>query len=113
MEQSLSATSELIAPGGFKIRTLELRDYDSVAEIMNSYEDEGMTGDIMRKNHARWDQNDPRRVLVAEQDGRICGFLNTRRRQTDPQGQFIVLLFVHKDCCGQGLGRALLEQAQD
>ena len=48
----------------------------------------------------------PNVLLVAEHEGRVIGFTAVHPAQSE-----MSLLFVHPDCAGRGVGRALLEAA--
>lgn len=98
------------------LETREIRDEDwaGVAGLVNHYEHEGLTGEIMLARSNRWTPTDPRMQLVTvDVAGRIVGHARSLRRASDVAGKFSVIAYVDETITGQGLGRRLLQMAED
>lgn len=93
------------------IRPLEPGDHARVAQIIDSFDDEGYTEEIFTKNFERWVETDPRKAMVAEQGGTIVAYGLARRRQGEPAGKWTALIYVDKTLARQGIGSRLLEEA--
>lgn len=95
-----------------RIRVAAPRDADAVAEVFIASFD---TLTFLPKIHTRQETIDfiantvlrEQEVLVAEQDGRIKGFVATSH------GDSLEHLYVHPEAQGRGIGSALLERAKE
>jgi mycothiol synthase len=104
------------APAGVTLRPVEA-DRDAVA--LHALDDAAFAGfpdytpetvGEFRQGHLAADGFDPGLSRVAEQGGRIVGFLLARRRSNEPVG-WVEILAVDPDHQGRGIGAALLTQA--
>lgn len=98
------------------LETREIRDEDwsAVADLVNQYEKDGLTGEIMLARSNRWTPTDPKLQLVTvDAAGKVVGHARSLRRASDPEGKFNTIVYVDRDWTGKGLGRQLLKRADD
>ena len=94
---------------GQQVRPAVDSDWDAIASLMNHYDAEGTTGDILRQRNSLWDANDPRMIMVATDDlGKIMGYCRSQRRSSEPAGIFRLSIYVDPVRIGHGIGRYLL-----
>jgi mycothiol synthase len=97
----------------FSIRELEDRDWDAVAALIDSYDEDGYNGQHLRESDARWIPGDPKLRLVAESEGEIVGSARCLRRSEDRPGQFRAMVYVAKAHTGAGIGQQLAGHLQE
>jgi mycothiol synthase len=117
MERDLAAPVEPPSPlEGVHLRALEPRgDAGAVhaldaAAFATAPDYRPMSPAAFSEEHLEAHDLDPALSLVAERDGRLAGFLLTRRWMQDSVG-YVDVLAVHPDEQGRGLGTALLLNA--
>lgn len=95
------------------IRPILDSDWATVAEIVNFYEKDGLTGDLMLARSNRWTEGDPRLQIVAtDESGRVVGHGRSLRRASDPAGKFSTIVYTHPERVGQGIGRRLYAEIE-
>jgi GNAT superfamily N-acetyltransferase len=97
------------------LTTREVRDEDwgGIAALINQYETDGVTGEILLARSNRWTEGDPRLQLVTvDGDGKVFGYARSLRRASDAVGRFSTMVYVDKAFAGRGLGLALITQAE-
>jgi GNAT superfamily N-acetyltransferase len=91
-------------------RELADSDWDAVASLINQYQTDGITADILRQRNSHWNDRDPRlRLVVEDGAGNLIAYCRSLRRESDPAELFRSSIFVEKQATGKGIGRKLLQ----
>ena len=100
----------------FEIRKMELRDFNAVtALIKNELGYDGLSSDIYDRL-MRIYESDGYVTFVAEQDGKVIGFVGLMRGLAfEANGEYvrIIALAVKKEYQNHGIGTRLAERAED
>jgi predicted GNAT superfamily acetyltransferase len=91
--------------GVYEIRQLELRDYEAVSEAIASWLDISWAGQVAPGYFLHFADTG----FVAEEDGKLIGFLLGFVSQSRPGEAYIHLAGVHPSRRGSGVGRRLYE----
>ena len=95
----------------YSIRPMTIADYDQLHALWLSTPGMGLnTTDDSRKGIAKYLARNPNTCFVAEQGGQLTGAIMCGH---DGRRGFIHHTCVRADCQGKGIGRALVEAAQD
>ena len=89
-------------------------DWDAVADIINQYQKLAITGNILRERQALIAPIDPcLRIVALDKRGDVIAYCRALRRSSDVPGVFRINVFVSKEVCRQGVGRYLLNVAEE
>ncbi len=88
------------------------RDYGRVAELLNTFERQKVTAEILRGWDSRSGEGTIRRRTVAvDGSGRILGYCTVAHDTWDTPGFFVLWVIVDFGVRGRGIGTALYDEA--
>lgn len=97
----------------FRIRPFK-GDFDGILPLVNSLNPAPMTAEQLEQAHARFPADGLRHRMVAvDASGRIIGYASTSFQSWHKPGRFFALLVTAPDARRQGVGSALLAEAEE